>query len=207
MYIICQLVQGISKLAGCAHPKVCKSYLLNASGRSKICQKTPLSPPGALCCSETAYHILTKKKSSHSQNHQKIIKKSHQLFSSPLVDARLKHPQICVGRAVRRRPGTGLKSCHHYAPWKNFFPTLRQDFTNGFLIIFLEWLFFSYNLTDFFCIHTWSKGKWKILSDKILPGHTNRPTVTFLQDVNVSKKSFKFWTSKSSKSPVNRCKK
>lgn len=68
----CQLVQGTSKLGGCAHPKVCKS-LLNVSGHSKICQKTPLSPPGALCCSETAYHILTKTTPT------KTIRKSHQL--------------------------------------------------------------------------------------------------------------------------------
>lgn len=171
------------------------------------CQKTPLSPPGALCCSETAYHILTKKKQLPQRKPSKNIKKSHQrhrlhrLFSSPLADARLKHPPICVGRAVRRRPGTGLKSCHHYAPGKNSGITLRQGFTNGSYNFWNDC--FSATGDRFFCIPTWSKRKWKILSGKILPGHTNRPTVTFLQDVNVSKKSFKFW---SSKSPVNRCK-
>lgn len=91
MYIICQLVQGISKLAGCAHPKVCKSYLLNASGRSKICQKTPLSPPGALCCSETAYHILTKKKKlpqpKPSKNNQKITSTFFFAFSGRQAEA------------------------------------------------------------------------------------------------------------------------
>ena len=51
-----QLVQGISKLGSCACPKVWKS----------IWQETPLSPPGALCCSETAYHILTKMHHMHS---------------------------------------------------------------------------------------------------------------------------------------------
>ena len=198
----CQLVQGISKLGGCAHPKVskvCKSYLLNASGRSKICQKTPLSPPGALCCSETAYHILTKKKTAPTAKTIKKYQKNHINFTDAFSG---RQAEASADLRWARRTASARN-------WLEIVPPLRSlrqlcVKASQMEATIFGMIVFQLQVTDFSCIPTWSKRKWKILSDKILPGHTNRATVTFLQDVNVSKKSFKFWTSKSSKSLVNR---
>lgn len=148
----CQLVQGISKLGGCAHPKVskvCKSYLLNASGRSKICQKTPLSPPGALCCSETAYHILTKKKKlpqpKPSKNNQKITSTSP---TSPTFFFAFSGRQAEASadlRWARRTASAGnwLEIVPPLRSWKEFFSHFASRL-HKWKLQFLEWFFFSY---------------------------------------------------------------
>ena len=155
----CQLVQGISKLGGCAHPKVskvCKSYLLNASGRSKICQKTPLSPPGALCCSETAYHILTKKKQLPQPKPSKTIKKSHQLHRLHRLAFSGRQAEASADLRWARRTASARNWLEIVPPlrsWKDVFFKLCVKASQMEATIF-GMIVFQLQVTDFFCIPT-----------------------------------------------------
>ena len=131
----CQLIQKISKLGGSSESvqillvECLWSSLQDLPKNSLVPTRCPLLQWDCLPHPDEKEQLPRKPSKNIKHSHQRH--RLHRLFSSPLADARLKHPPICVGRAVRRRPGTGLKSCHHYAPGKNSGITLRQRFTNG----------------------------------------------------------------------------
>lgn len=143
----CQLIQKISKLGGSSESvqillvECLWSSLQDLPKNSLVPTRCPLLQWDCLPHPDEKEQLPRKPSKNIKHSHQRH--RLHRLFSSPLADARLKHPPICVGRAVRRRPGTGLKSCHHYAPGKMFFSNFASRL-HKWKLQFLEWLFFSY---------------------------------------------------------------